>query len=92
MKSIDINIEAYMSEPSYVANPISSHVHSTEQLIGLPWSFELYTQQSIFSLMCSAYHNCLCLTLDLQIMDMRFLTRLSPRLAPSIKKLTGDLP
>jgi phenylalanine ammonia-lyase len=92
LKGVDINMAAYMSELALLANPVSSHVHSTEMSNQSVNSLALvsarYTHMAIdvLSLMAAAYLYSLCQALDLRVMQCRFMEQLRG----SIHVLTSD--
>jgi len=91
MKGVDINMAAYMSELSYVANPVSTHVLSAEMSnqainsLALISARATQTAADIVSLMSSAYLYTLCQALDLRAMNEQFQAKLKPEL----EKLTS---
>lgn len=93
MKGVDINMAAYMSELSYVANPVSTHVLSAEMSnqainsLALISARATQTAADIVSLMSSAYLYTLCQALDLRAMNEQFQAKLKPEL----EKLTSGV-
>lgn len=82
MKGVDINMAAYMSELSYVANTVSTHVLSAEMSnqavnsLALISARATQTAVEIVSLISSAYLYSLCQALDLRAMNEQFLAKL----------------
>ena len=92
LKGVDINMAAYMSELALLANPVSSHVHSSEManqsINSLAFISSRYTHMAIdvLSLMSAAHLYSLCQALDLRAMQNHFMEQLRP----AIIILTSD--
>ena len=84
LKGVDINMAAYMSELALLANPVSSHVQSTEMSnqsinsLALVSARYTHTAVDVLSLMSAAYLYSLCQALDLRVMQVHFMEQLRP--------------
>lgn len=92
LKGVDINMASYMSELALLANPVSSHVQSTEMSnqsinsLALISARYTHTAVDVLSLMSAAYLYSLCQALDLRVMQVHFMEQLRP----AILVLTSD--
>jgi phenylalanine ammonia-lyase len=82
MKGVDINMAAYMSELSFLANPVQSHVQNAEMgnqalnSLALVSARYTHTAVELLSLMSASYLYVLCQALDLRAMHIAFLKSL----------------
>ncbi|OCK84385.1 phenylalanine ammonia-lyase [Lepidopterella palustris CBS 459.81] len=86
MKGVDINMAAYMSELSFLGNPVHNHVQNAEMgnqaLNSLALVSARYTHTAIelLSLMSASYLYVLCQALDLRVRHIHFIRALQPAL------------
>jgi len=77
-KGVDITIAAYTAELGYLASPVQTHVQSAEQHNQAVNSMALvsarYTIEAVevLSMLLSAQLYCVCMAIDLRVMEMRF--------------------
>lgn len=96
-KGIDVNMAGYMSELSFLGNPVHNHVVSAEMgnqaLNSLALISARYTDTAldILCLMCacSLYGN--CQALDLRAMNRIFESKLKPVIEESVRIVLADL-
>ncbi|CAI6342489.1 unnamed protein product [Periconia digitata] len=86
MKGVDISMAAYLSELTFLANPVTPHVQSAEshnqQINSLALISARYTSQAttILAQMCAAHLYAVCQALDLRALHINFLRKLHAEL------------
>jgi phenylalanine ammonia-lyase len=96
-KGVDTNMAGYMSELSFLANPVHNHVVSAEMgnqaLNSLALISARYTDTAmdILCLMCSCSLYGTCQALDLRAMDRIFESKLKSVIDESVRILLADI-
>jgi phenylalanine ammonia-lyase len=96
LKGLDINIAAYQSELSFLANTISNHVQSAEMhnqaINSLAFLATRYTMQAleVLSLMVASVTFAACQAADLRVLHTTFLQTYTPMLAVSGTALVSN--
>ncbi|KAM5366922.1 hypothetical protein ACJA88_011783 [Fusarium oxysporum] len=89
-KVIDISMAAYLSEPGYLANPVTPHVQSAEMhnqsINSLALISGRYTLQAadVVAQMCAAHLFAVCQALDLRVIHMTYLKALRTKLVSKV--------
>ena len=92
MKSVDLACAAYMSELSYLANPVGTHVLSAElgnqsiNSLALISARYTHTAVDVLSQLSAAYLYALCQALDLRAMNIFFMTSLKETFFQTLTK------
>ncbi|GES58224.1 phenylalanine ammonia-lyase [Aspergillus terreus] len=96
-KGVDINMASYISELSYIAHPVSNHVHSAEMhnqgINSLAFIAGRYAADSveILSLMLATHVYVLCQALDLRVMQLEFEKEAKKEFAEITERTTRSL-
>ncbi|KAL4918862.1 L-Aspartase-like protein [Aspergillus aurantiobrunneus] len=97
-KGIDISMAAYMSELSYLANPMFSHVQTAEMNNQAINSLALLSCRcsmqtvDLVSLMCAAHLYVRCQALDLRVLHSRFQDALENIIGATARDVFDTLP
>ncbi|KAF9736495.1 hypothetical protein PMIN02_011361 [Paraphaeosphaeria minitans] len=96
-KGVDVNMAGYMSELSFLGNPVHNHVVSAEMgnqaLNSLALISARYTDTAmdILCLMCAASLYGTCQALDLRAMNIIFESKLKTEIEDSVRTVLADI-